>query len=320
MTTSLFNRKRLIGMSVLLVLVLILGACTDDPGAAPVATPLSAETIPATSTPIPPTSTPLPTPTPTATPRPLAATVNGEPVYLETYEDELAIQEVQFSGIDPRKAALEKLIEDELIAQEAARRSIDVTPEEVDAAIAETVTKIGVEAYQLWLAENGYTEATFHNAVAAELLRTRVLEDVTAAVGDSAEFVRARVIQTDSAEDAAEVSVQLQGGGDFVTLIDLYSADPHKATTRGDIGWFTRGMLTVPELEDTAFALQPGTFSDVITVTTGITTYYIVLVTDRDPARPYTAAQQQRLVNELATAWLEEIRAQAVVDVLVGLD
>lgn len=320
MTLFMSVRKRIIWILVLAALTLMLGACADDAGNGQVETPLSAEIIPATNTPIPPTNTPLPTPTPTATPRPLAATVNGEPIYLEAYESELAIQEVQFSGLDPRKVALEKLIEDLLIAQEAARRGIGISPEEVDAAIAETVAKIGPEAYQLWLAENGYTEATFHDAVAAELLRTRVLEDVTADVGDSAEFVRARVIQTDSAEDAAEVVFQLQGGGDFVTLLDLYSTDPNKATTRGDIGWFTRGMLTVPELEDAAFALPTGAFSDVISVTTGITTYYVVLVTDRDPARPYTAVQQQRLINEVATAWLEETRAQAVVDVLVGLD
>jgi parvulin-like peptidyl-prolyl isomerase len=154
------------------------------------------------------------------------------------------------------------------------------------------------------------------------MLRTRVLEAVTSVIGDSAEFVRARVIETDNPEDAAEVVFQLQNGGDFVTLLDLYSTEADKQFTRGDIGWFTRGMLTVPELEPVAFGLQPGQFSDVVAVTgaPGQTTYYVVLVTDRDLARPYTATQKQRLVNELALEWLENARSTATIDVIVGLD
>jgi parvulin-like peptidyl-prolyl isomerase len=315
------HSNRLRGI-VLVLALLLLAACNDASAPAVSDAPISAETSSATATALPPTSTPLPTPTPTATPRPLAATVNGEPIYLADYDVEVAIQTVQFRGEDPRKLALDKLIEDKLIAQDAAQRGIQVQPQEVEAALGATVTQIGQEAYQLWLTENGYNETTFHDAVAAEMLRTRVLEAVTSVIGDSAEFVRARIIQTDNPEDATEVVFQLQNGGEFVTLIDLYSTEIDKQYTRGDIGWFTRGMLTVPELEPVAFGLQPGEFSDVIAVTgaPGQTVYYIVMVTDRDPARPYTAAQKQRLVNELALEWLANARNTAAIDVLVGLD
>ena len=78
-------RKRFIWVALLAVLALILGACADDAGNGQVETPLSAEIIPATNTPIP-RQTRRYQPRRQPPPRPLAATVNGEPIYLEAYE------------------------------------------------------------------------------------------------------------------------------------------------------------------------------------------------------------------------------------------
>lgn len=322
MTIPTQQMKALVWVMVLVAL-LGLASCNDAPAATSPAVGAgvdSAETAPPLPTPTPvPTETPLPPPTPTPTPRPLAATVNGEPIYLDTFNAELAIQQAQARGEDPRLLALRNVIDNEIMRQEATQRQIVLPESEVDAAIAETVAAIGDDAYALWLAENGYTEMTFRAAVRAELLRVRVLETVTAGVGDSAEMVRARVIETATEEDAAEVVAQLDGEGDFLTLLDLYSIDPDRAVTRGDIGWFARGMLTVPEIEAAAFALQPGAYSSVVTATNanGTQSYYVVLVTDRDPARPYTATQAQRMLTALSTEWLTNARANAEIVVLL---
>ena len=101
---------------------------------------------------------------------------------------------MQFSGLDPRKAALEKLIEDLLIAREAARRGIGITPEEVDAAICRDCRQNRPEAYQLWLAENGY-RGDLSRCRCCGVARHACAGKMTADVGDSAEFVRARVIK-----------------------------------------------------------------------------------------------------------------------------
>ncbi len=44
---------------------------------------------------------------------------------------------------------------------------------------------------------------------------------------------------------------QLQAGADFATL--AYRYDP---LTGGDLGWFPRGVLTQPAVEEAAFSLQ----------------------------------------------------------------
>ncbi len=57
-------------------------------------------------------------------------------------------------------------------------------------------------------------------------------------------------------------------------------ADP---VTRGDLGWFPRGYLLQPEVEEAAFSLQPGEVSQVIKSAIG---FHLVQVIEKDPARP----------------------------------
>jgi parvulin-like peptidyl-prolyl isomerase len=81
------------------------------------------------------------------------------------------------------------------------------------------------------------------------------------------------------------------------------------------LGWFARGALPAKELEDVAFALQPGQLSDVVQSAFG---YHLVQVLERDPARKlegemFVKVQQQAMEN-----WLNGLRAQAQVQRLAG--
>ena len=62
---------------------------------------------------------------------------------------------------------------------------------------------------------------------------------------------------------------QLKGGADFGTLAKENSEDEATAAKGGDLGWIIRGQ-TVPEFENVAFSLEPGTISDLIETLYGI--------------------------------------------------
>ena len=59
-----------------------------------------------------------------------------------------------------------------------------------------------------------------------------------------------------------------------------------------------------------------GETSDVITVTdpeSGVATYYIIQVTERDPNRPLNADLRHRLLQERFDTWLNEQRTNATI-------
>jgi parvulin-like peptidyl-prolyl isomerase len=91
----------------------------------------------------------------------------------------------------------------------------------------------------------------------------------------------------------------------------MYSLDLSSRPAGGDLGWFPRGLLTVPEVEQAAFTLQPGETSDVIHSALG---YHIVQTLEHDPARPLTPEAEKRLREKASATWLAGALAQATVE------
>lgn len=308
---------------------LLLGAvgCNESPPAAPNTAVAPTPTAPDTTPVVPPTAT-LPLPTPTATPRPLAAVVNGAPIYLEQYEAELARYREWYpktapDGRDVRVYVLDLMIDQALIDQAAARQGLTVAEDELEAKIAAAIAESGgPEAYQVWLSSSGFDEQSFRAQVTAELLTQQVIAFVTRDLPTTAEFVRARYIQVDDRALADDLLRQLREGGDFAALAARHSLEPTRDITRGDLGFFSRGMLTVPAVEEAAFALAVNTLSEVIAVTRsdGSETYYLVQVTGREPFRPLSADQQAAQAQQTFEAWLAEERRAATIDVQLGFD
>jgi len=329
--------KRLI-LFLSLFLLLLVVACDDGPAPAtalpPAASPQSGAQQPVASTPA--TATALPTPTsvpPTPTP-PLAASVNGEPVYLATYEEELVRQEQGQALVLPgsatgdeqddlRTRVLDMLIEQVLIEQAATEYGISITPQRVDEeveALRQQGTETGGEgSFEQWLAANQWTEETFREALAYQMLVEQVSTLVTANVPEAVTQVRARYLQVDDLALAQSLRSQLVGEGTdgtagFSDLAREYSLDRSTAENGGDLGYFARGMLLVPEIEEAAFALEPGEVSDVFNATVPggeQTTYYLVQVVDVDPERPLEPQFRAQLLEERFDQWLAEQWAQA---------
>ncbi|MBE0659704.1 MAG: peptidylprolyl isomerase [Bryobacteraceae bacterium] len=80
---------------------------------------------------------------------------------------------------------------------------------------------------------------------------------------------------------AQDLLKKLRSGGDFAQLAKDNSDDPGSSVKGGDLGWLVRGQ-TVPEFEKTAFSIQPGQISDVVTTQYG---FHIIQVTKKEQAR-----------------------------------
>jgi hypothetical protein len=257
---------------------------------------------------------PTATPEPTATPVPLMATVNGQGLTLADYEAELARCQsgLADAALDPATCpdtVYSTLVENAVVEQAAAAAGLSVAPAEVDAALATITADLGGESgLEAWLQSNDYTPDSLRAGLAAEQLRALMQQQVMDSVPAVAEQVHARDILLTDETTAQAVLNQLQAGADFATLALNYSRDLGSRAAGGDLGWFPRGVLTQPAVEEAAFALEPGQTSGIITSPLG---YHLIQVIERDPARPLSPAAAQTLRAAAYTDWVEARLAEA---------
>ena len=290
---------------------------TSIPTSAPAATDVAPADPTATAT-----TVVLPTPTPEP---PLAARVNGQPIYLSDYERELGRYEASLEsrGIDPntpegqenlaqaRDWVLNVMIEQVLTEQAAAEAGVIVSDEEVDAYMQLMIDENGgEEAFRAKLAEWGETPEDAWQEVRAQLIGMKMTQRVVESVPTTTEHVHARHILVDTAAEAERILSQLQASADFATLARAYSQDTSTRESGGDLGFFPRGILVASEVEQAAFDLQPGHFSGVVSSPLG---YHIVQVVERDPARTVSPENLRLLQDRAVQEWIEGLWSQAAV-------
>jgi parvulin-like peptidyl-prolyl isomerase len=257
---------------------------------------------------------------PTLTPEPLAATVNGQPIRLADYETEVRRCQAGYTsagqdGADCPALALQSLVEQAVIEQTAAASGVTVNAAEIDEALARVQQGLGSpEAYRNWLAANFYTDETFREALRRDQLRARMAAQV-ASVGEAGEQVHALMILVADEATANRLLDELNAGADFATLALNHSLDPSSRAAGGDLGWFPRGLLTMPEVEAAAFALQPGQTSSIVRSALG---FHIVRTLERDPVRPLSPNAQQALQGRAYQTWLEGLLAKADIQKFVN--
>ncbi|MCP4427595.1 MAG: hypothetical protein GY803_24175 [Chloroflexi bacterium] len=299
-----------------MLLATVLGAACNDneaPAAAPTAVSPTEKPLPTLAPTLPPPTPIPPTPTPT---EPMAAQVNGQPIFLAAFERELArYEQAQIElgatpgadGVNYRALVLETLIERELIAQAAAGRGIVIASETVVAKLAELEAAAGDTGnFDAWLEANQWTREEFHNALSAEMLTGEIVTAVTADVPVAVEQVRVSYLQVDDLVLAESLLQQIRDGGDFATLANQHSLDRITAAAGGDLGFFARGSLLVSAVEEAAFALEPGMVSEIIAVEgADKPTYYLVQVVERDPQRPLSADMRYTMLQQAFESWLD---------------
>jgi peptidyl-prolyl cis-trans isomerase C len=251
-------------------------------------------------------------PAPTATPEALAAQVNGTGISLAEYQAELTRYQ-QASGRelsdDDRQRVLDELINQTLLAQAAAEKGFAIDETTLQTRIDNLAAQVGgAEALARWMETNGYNEADFRRQLARSASAAWMRDQILAEVPTSAEQVHARQILLRTAEDANQTLARLQAGEDFTTLAK--QADP---VSGGDLGWFPRGYLFFPALDEAAFSLEPGQYTGIIETTSG---FHILSVIERDTQRPLNPQAMLFAKERALQSWLDDRRQQSTIEII----
>lgn len=292
----------------LLLFAIFLAGCRQ-------ATSFETMTAPTTSTEVAPAPSQFATATteaPTPTPQPLAAKVNSSGVSLAEYQAELKRYQ-QAAGREltdeDRQVVLDDLINQTLLAQAAAEKGFTLDEAALQTRLDNLAEQLGgTQALTDWHQANGYNQAEFRQQLARAASAAWMRDEILAQLPETAEQVHARQILLRTAEEAFQILARLQAGGDFETL--AREADP---LTAGEMGWFPRGFLFFPALEEAAFSLEPGNFSEIIETTSG---FHILYAIERDPEHPLDPQARLVLQEQALQSWLEARRQQSKIEII----
>ncbi len=141
---------------------------------------------------------------------------------------------------------------------------------------------------------------------------------------DKAEEVKARHIllltegKEGKKEEEEEVKKRIEkiakevNAGNFAKMADKYTEDPSGKGKGGDLGSFARGRM-VPEFEQAAFTMKPGTVSAPIKTTYG---YHIIFVEGKTPAK---IAELNDYKNQLASEILQKDKVEDIKTLTVSI-
>jgi len=282
------------------LIVLLLSACssTPTPGVTPSPT---VETVTAEPT----------AAEPTPEPEPAAAVVNGERIPLAWYQSEVARyliakgEEETLEETQAEEIVLNDLIDQVLLAQGAREAGIEISDQAIQEKLEEISSSVDLPA---WMSEWGYTEEDLQYALGLQILAAEQRSRITESIPEVAEQVELRQVFAYTAAGADDALISLNSGRDFEEVAFVY--DP---VTGGYLGWVPRGYLLIAALEDAAFDLDVGAYSEIIESDIG---YHIVRVLDR-AERPLATDARLELQRQAVRGWLAEQRETSTIEVLI---
>ncbi len=261
-------------------------------------------------------ATPLPSVAQTTPTLPtFVATVNGEGISAVSFRTNLDLYQaaqVQTGTLlatdNVEQIVLDDLVDRLLLAQGA--RAAGFTAD--DATVAERLNTVieqagGQQTFDAWLAAQGFTAESFRQELKLEIEAGHMRSEIAAGVPTSAEQVEARQILLNDEFQAERLLGQLENGTPFETVVQ--NNDPQRL---GTLGWFPRGYLLQLEVEEAAFALQPGEHSQVVQSALG---FHLIEVIARDPARPLSPQALLALQLKAVEDWLGTQRTQSTIEI-----
>jgi parvulin-like peptidyl-prolyl isomerase len=153
------------------------------------------------------------------------------------------------------------------------------------------------------------SETAIREGYRAELLRKKLLEEVTKDTPRTEEQVLARHILVETEEEAQTVYQKLTTGKeDFAKVARESSKDTGSGANGGDLGWFGRGAM-VAEFEDAAFSQPIGEIGKPVKSQFG---YHIIQVLARQEL-PLTDSQYQQKKETAFNDWLTARHDEAAI-------
>jgi parvulin-like peptidyl-prolyl isomerase len=259
--------------------------------------------------------------------------------FLGDFEQSLQ-KDQQLSGIEReelQRSFLVQLIDRELIHGEARRLNIALTEADVETALQGYREDYPGSSFEEMLAERGLTLEAWREELKESLImeklleqavysRVVVLDEEVAAYFkanrdqfDRPEQVRARQIVVADEAEGQEVLGLLRQERSFAEIAAEYSLSPD-AEQGGDLGFFGRGEMP-PEFDAIVFDLPVKRLSDLVKSEYG---YHIFLVEEKRKAKRLNkkeaseeirAILESRKKEEVYLAWLQDLRARAVISV-----
>jgi len=280
----------------------------------------------------------------------IVARVNGEPVTRGEMQrllaDPLVHRQLQWElGVrgQDRKAwerlAVQKLIHRQLILQEARRREVTVTREDLSQATTALRRHFkDLKSFGAYLQARGLDDQSLQEMLRNDILMTRVRDALVKEVRvtekqvqeyyaghkaelKTAEAVRLRVIAVQDKKAADEIMAAVRKGEDFARLAQERSKGSH-AAQGGDMGWVSPRTLPSP-LRETVGTLKAGETRGPLQSGTA---FLLVRVEDRRPAQPMSLAEarpeiERRLLaaqqQEMLQAWATEQEKKAKIEVFL---
>jgi peptidyl-prolyl cis-trans isomerase SurA len=280
----------------------------------------------------------------------VVAVVNGDVVMMSDLQEAIALSRRDGrsvpDGAELERTELNRLVDHRLQVQEAKRDKIEVTDDELRAAVDDLVKRNGDNRakFEAQLLSQGVTWEALRREMREQLLAQRVrsrrvvrrstvteseVDQYLTQNRDKFEaglkyhaFHMAITVEATSSPGAWErakqeiesISVALAGGADFAELARTRAKDP----TGGDLGWLARGELDVA-FERPLLALQKGQVT--APIRSGAA-YHLLKLDDREELtaeRLADARQQvrdlllQKKAQERFDEWLEGLRRRALI-------
>jgi len=272
----------------------------------------------------------------------VVATVNGEVITLAELNRRVVPVRAEYRRGQPPKVRkgladiqqefLEKLIEERLLLQEAKRRSLQVSPEEVAARLSELwgeqKDKAGMPQERKVLEEQVRKELLIN-----KLIQQEVAAKVEVSLEEAWEYynthkeefhqpeqVRVQQIVVETEKEARDLLKKLKRGADFGRLAEEHSLGP-EGHLGGDLGYFSRGQMP-EEFDAVAFKLKKkGQISEVFKSKYG---FHIFKLVDKKPERYLEFEEvrdkimerlRQKKAEEAFQEWLRELKARAKIKV-----
>jgi foldase protein PrsA len=247
----------------------------------------------------------------------VVASVDGEAVT----KDDLYLSMIQ-SYPNQANETLNRLVNNILIKNDAAKKKISVSDKEIQ----DKVKELGL---------NGELAPAVRSAIISSLLLEKILtKEKNLSVNDEEvktfydqnkdklgepEQIRLRQIFMKSENQINDILVALKAGADFSKMAQAKSEDEQSRQKGGDIGYFSKGML-LPEIEKVVFSLKAGETSPVITTSAG---YILLKVEERKEAKQpkFDSATRQNLkklilgnkIQKETQPYLDDLRKKAVI-------
>jgi peptidyl-prolyl cis-trans isomerase SurA len=250
-----------------------------------------------------------------------------------------------------RHEVLERLIDDELILQQAAELKLSISSEQVDASIEEIKKQNSIDDDQLReaLKSQGMTMGAYRADLKRQLLRFRVLNvAVGSRVNISDDEVKAyydrhmkdmanvqvrashvfiaipagadATIVNEKQAQAQKILERAKAGEDFAKLAREVSDDAATRAEGGDLGYFGKDMLP-KAIEEMVFAMKPGEVRGPVRADRG---FHVIKLVDRKTKDPKPLDEvkddirmqlRQKDMERQTKTYLAELRKKTLVDI-----